>query len=124
MEKIIDDENKLTFDIEKFLTEDCKEESELSSKIANAFIIKAWKKGVEEGFNHGYDRGYKNSADLTQKICEKATDRILNAESTSYDAGFKKALMMVEWYNKIFLGIDAEYDLEKIKRLYKKYKGE
>ena len=84
MKKIIDEENKIEFDIQKFLDEDC---------------------------------------ELTQKVCDKTMDRILNAESTSYDAGFKKALMMVEWYNKIFLGIDTEYDAEKIKRLYEKYKG-
>lgn len=124
MEKIIDEENKLTFDIEKFLNEDTKEDNELGFQLTCSILTKAWKKGVEEGFNHGYDRGYRNSGELTQKICEKATDRILNAESTSYDTGFKKALMMIQWYNKIFLGIDTDYDIDKIKRLYEKYKGE
>ena len=124
MEKIIDEENRIEFDIQKFLDEDCKEENEIGIKMTFSILSKAWKKGVEEGFNHGWDRGYRNSSELTQKICEKATDRILNAESTSYDAGFKKALMMAQWYNKIFLGIDSEYDVEKIKRLYEKYKGE
>lgn len=124
MEKIIDEENKIEFDIQKFLDEDCKEENEVGIKMTFSILSKAWKKGVEEGFKHGYDRGYRYSGELTQKICEKATDRILNAESTSYDAGFKKALIMIQWYNKIFLGIDTEYDDEKIKRLYKKYKGE
>ncbi len=124
MGKRIDEENKLIFDIEKFLNEDIKEDNELGFQLTCSILTKAWKKGVEEGFNHGYDRGYRNSAELTQKICEKTTDRILNAESTSYDMGFKRALMMIEWYNKIFLGIDTEYDAEKIKKLYKKYKGE
>lgn len=124
MEKIIDEENKLTFDIEKFLNEDTKEENELGFKMTCSILTKAWKKGVEEGFNHGYDRGYKNSVELTQKICEKITESIFDAQSTYYDAGFKKALIMIQWYNKIFLGIDTEYDVEKIKRLYEKYKGE
>ncbi len=123
MEKSIDEENKIEFDIQKFLGEDCKEENEAANKITFSILSKAWKRGVEDGFNHGYDRGYRNSVELTQKVCDKTMDRILNAESTSYDAGFKKALMMVEWYNKIFLGIDAEYDAEKIKKLYEKYKG-
>ena len=120
----IDEENKIEFDIQKFLNEDCEEENEVGIKMTFSILSKAWKKGVEEGFNHGWERGHKDSSELTQKICEKATDRILNAESTSYDAGFKKALMMIQWYNKIFLGIDTEYNAEKIKRLYKKYKGE
>ena len=124
MEKIIDEENKIEFDIQKFLDEDCKEENEDGIKMTFSILSKAWKKGVEEGFKHGWDRGYRDSGELTQKICEKATDRILNAESISYDAGFKKALMIVQWYNKIFFGIDTEYDAEKIKMLYKKYKGE
>lgn len=119
MEKIIDEENKIEFDIQKFLDEDCKEENEVGIKMTFSILSKAWKKGVEEGFNHGFDRGYKNSVDLTQKTC-----RILNAEFTSYNAGFKKALIMIQWYNKIFLGIDTDYDIDKIKRLYEKYKGE
>ena len=123
MEKIIDGENKIEFDIQKFLVEDCKEENEDGIKMTFSILSKAWKKGVEEGFHHGWERGYKDSSELTQKICEKATDRILNAESTSYDAGFKKALMMIQWYNKFCLGIDTDYDIDKIKRLYEKYKG-
>ena len=128
MEKIIDDENRIEFDIQKFLNEDCTEENEMGIKVTFGILEKAWAKGVEVGFNHGWNRGYdsgnKNSIELTQKICDKATDRILNAESISYDTGFKKAIMMIEWYNKIFLGIDTEYNPEKIKRTYMKYKGE
>lgn len=124
MEKIIDEENKIEFDIQKFLNEDCKEENEVGIKMTFSILSKAWKKGVEKGFNHGWDRGYRDSTELTQKVCDKTLDSVLNAQSTYYDAGFKKALIMIQWYNKIFLGIDTEYDADKIKRLYQKYKGE
>lgn len=120
----IDEENRIEFNIQKFLDEDCKEENEVGIKMTFSILGKAFEKGLSEGFNRGYDNGYKNSYELTSKICEKAAERILNAESTSYDAGFKKALMMIQWYNKIFLGIDTNYDIDNIKRLYKKYKGE
>lgn len=124
MEKIINEENKIEFDIQKFLDEDCKEENEVGIKMTFSILSKAWKKGVEEGFNHGWERGHKESTETTRKMCQKAIEATLNAHNDSYNAGFKKALMMIQWYNKIFLGIDTEYDAEKIKRLYKKYKGE
>lgn len=124
MEKIIDEENKIEFDIQKFLNEDCAEENEVGIKSTFSILSKAWKKGVKEGFNHGWERGYKESTETTRKMCQKTIEATLNAHNDSYNAGFKKALMMVQWYNKIFLGIDTEYDAEKIKRLYKKYKGE
>lgn len=124
MEKIIDEENKIEFDIQKFLNEDCAEENEVGIKSTFSILSKAWKKGVEEGFNHGWERGYKESFGTTSKMCELTIKSVTDSQNSSYNAGFKKALMMIQWYNKIFLGIDEEYDAEKIKRLYKKYKGE
>ena len=107
MGKIIDEENKIEFDMQKFLNEDCKEENEDGIKMTFSILSKAWKKGVEEGFNHGYAR-------------------VSDSYHTGYVKGQKDFLKALMWYNKIFMGQtqNFEYDIDKIMRLYKKYKGE
>lgn len=126
MEKIIDEENKIEFDIQKFLVEDCKKENEYGIKMTFSILSKAWKKGLEEGFNRGYARG---SICLDNRI-KNLSDDYLNRLSDSYHAGYVKGqkdfLKALMWYNKVFMGHtqNFEYDIDKIMRLYKKYKGE
>ena len=124
MEKIIDEENKLTFDIEKFLNEDTKEDNELGFQLTCSILTKAWKKGVEEGFNHGYARGSVCLDNRLQKLSDDYLNRVSDSYHTGYVKGQKDFLKALIWYNKIFLGIDTDYDIDKIKRLYEKYKGE
>ena len=81
MEKIIDEENKLTFDIEKFLNEDTKEDNELGFQLTCSILTKAWKKGVEEGFNHGYDRGSVCLDELPPPMLSEMVSTILKQYS-------------------------------------------
>ena len=124
MEKIIDEENKLIFDIEKFLNEDTKEDNELGMQVTCSILTKAWKKGVEEEFNHGYARGSVCLDNRLQKLSNDYLNRVSDSYHTGYVKGQKDLLKALIWYNKIFLGIDTDYDIDKIKRLYEKYKGE
>ena len=126
MEKIIDEENRLTFDIEKFLNEDTKEDNELGFQLTCSILTKAWKKGVEEGFNHGYARGSICLDNRIQNLSDDYLNRVSDAYHTGYVKGQKDFLKALMWYNKIFMGHtqNFEYDIDKIMRLYKKYKGE
>ena len=122
----IDEENKIEFNIQKFLDEDCKEENEVGIKMTFSILSKAWKKGVEEGFNHGYARGSICLDSRIQNLSDDYLNRVSDAYHTGYVKGQKDFLKALMWYNKIFMGHtqNFEYDIDKIMRLYKKYKGE
>ena len=108
MEKIIDEENKLTFDIEKFLNEDTKEDNELGFQLTCSILTKAWKKGVEEGFNHGYARGsicldnriQNLSDDYLNNPASNVADQILSSEYFVENIG-----PSIKMYDKLWIKI-------------------
>lgn len=61
MEKIIDEENKIEFDIQKFLDEDCKEENEIGIQMTSSILRKAFEKGLQSSALYCYEKGIKDA---------------------------------------------------------------
>lgn len=92
--------DEFQFDIAKFLAKDCKEEQKVSEKITISMFSKAYKKGVTDGYKYGLKDG------------------VLQSNYTNMDV-----IRAIEWYNKIMLNVDHEYNIYDVLRMYKKYKG-
>lgn len=54
-------DKEITFDIEKFLNEDCKEENEIGIKMTFSILRKAFEKGMQNSAYYCYEKG-KNDA--------------------------------------------------------------
>ena len=54
-------DKEITFDIEEFLNEDCKEENEIGIKMTYSILNKAFEKGIQNSAYYCYEKG-KNDA--------------------------------------------------------------
>lgn len=52
---------EITFDLEKFLNEDCKEENEIGVQMTFSILRKAFDKGLQNSAFYCYEKGMKNA---------------------------------------------------------------
>jgi len=70
-------DKEITFDIEKFLNEDCKEENEIGIKMTSSILSKAFNKGLQHSALYCYKKGMKDAntkfiamlTELREKAC-------------------------------------------------------